>query len=187
MPSFQGALRNTSLQAPREAPAIQPGTIVAPPHNTVRSRVVFSSFSVLKGLVLQPPITPHNEAYKGERRFTGLAPSSSGVFPIPSPVCVIQCAFHQSLLILEQTQPATSSSRITTPPPDWIRIPQRIYDHGRKQLNFNPLEPISFSMNGRPGINMGDALRKAFTGLDGRDEPVLPDAAGAISCRLLVG
>jgi hypothetical protein len=34
---------------------------------------------------------------------------------------------------------------------------------------------------------MGDALRKTFTGLDGRDDPVLEDAAGAISCRLLVG
>jgi len=34
---------------------------------------------------------------------------------------------------------------------------------------------------------MGDALRKEFTGLDGRDDPVLQEAAGAISCRLLVG
>ena len=34
---------------------------------------------------------------------------------------------------------------------------------------------------------MGDALRKTFTGLDGRDNPVLQGAAGAISCRFLVG
>lgn len=34
---------------------------------------------------------------------------------------------------------------------------------------------------------MGDALRKVFTGLDGRDDPVLQEATGAISCRLLVG
>jgi hypothetical protein len=34
---------------------------------------------------------------------------------------------------------------------------------------------------------MGEALRKACTDLDGWDDPVLMDAAGAISCRLLVG
>jgi len=33
---------------------------------------------------------------------------------------------------------------------------------------------------------MGDALRKRFTGLDGRDDLMLQDARGAISCRLLV-
>jgi len=47
-------------------------------------------------------------------------------------------------------------------------------------------DPIPFSVNGRPGINVGDALRKEFTGLDGQDDPVLDEAAGAISCRLLV-
>jgi hypothetical protein len=34
---------------------------------------------------------------------------------------------------------------------------------------------------------MGDALHKKFTGLDGRDDPVLQGASGAISCRLMVG
>ena len=34
---------------------------------------------------------------------------------------------------------------------------------------------------------MGNAFRKEFTGFDGRDDPVLQEAAGAISCRLLVG
>jgi len=33
---------------------------------------------------------------------------------------------------------------------------------------------------------MGDALRKQFTGLDGRDDPVLQDTTGVISCRLMV-
>ena len=33
---------------------------------------------------------------------------------------------------------------------------------------------------------MGDALRKAFKNLDGRDDPVLQDTSGAISCRFLV-
>jgi hypothetical protein len=34
---------------------------------------------------------------------------------------------------------------------------------------------------------MGAALRKIYAGLDGRDDPVLQGASGAISCRLLVG
>jgi len=33
---------------------------------------------------------------------------------------------------------------------------------------------------------MRDALRKHFTGLDGRDDPMFKETAGAISCRLLV-
>jgi len=36
-------------------------------------------------------------------------------------------------------------------------------------------------------MNLKDALHKEFAGLDGRDDPMLQDAAGAISCRLLVG
>ena len=84
------------------------------------------------------------------------------------------------------TQPTPSSPPTTAFPLNRIRVPQRSYDHGRKQWNFKRLESISFSVDGRPGINIGDALRKTFTGLDGRDDPVLTDAAGAISCRLLV-
>jgi len=34
-------------------------------------------------------------------------------------------------------------------------------------------------------MNMRDALRKRFTGLDGRDDPMFKETAGAISCRLL--
>lgn len=49
------------------------------------------------------------------------------------------------------------------------------------------MEPISFSVGGRPGVNMGDALRKACVGLDGQGDPVLQDSGGAISCRFLVG
>jgi len=33
---------------------------------------------------------------------------------------------------------------------------------------------------------MRDALRKNFTGLDGRDDPMFKKTSGAISCRLLV-
>jgi len=49
------------------------------------------------------------------------------------------------------------------------------------------LEPVSFIMGDRQGINMGDALRKIYVGLNDRDDPVLQDTAGAISCRFLVG
>jgi len=70
--------------------------------------------------------------------------------------------------------------------PNWRKIPQEVYNHGRKQWGFTPSEPILFPVNGCPGLNMGDALRKRFTGLDGRDDLVLQDARGAISCRLLV-
>jgi hypothetical protein len=64
-------------------------------------------------------------------------------------------------------------------------VPQK--DYRSKQWSSKRLNPVSFSVNGRPGVNMGDALRKTFVGLDGQDDPVLTDATGAISCRLLVG
>ena len=84
-------------------------------------------------------------------------------------------------------QPVSSLAPAPSFPLGWIKIPQRDYDHGRKQRNFKQLEPIFFSTYGRPGINLGDALRKEFGGLDGRDDPMLRGAGGAISCRLLVG
>lgn len=65
----------------------------------------------------------------------------------------------------------------------WVEVPQRTYGH--RQWDFKPSEPIFFSVNGLPGINLGDALRKHFTGLDGRDDPMFEKKAGAISCRLL--
>ena len=88
---------------------------------------------------------------------------------------------------MKPMQPAPSSPPVTALPHGWIKIPQSVYDHGSKQWDFKRLESISFSTNGRPGINLGDALRKKFAGLDGRDDPMLQGSAGAISCRLLVG
>lgn len=84
--------------------------------------------------------------------------------------------------------PATPPSQVKAlPPSNWHEIPQNAYDYGRKQWDFTPSEDISFSVNGCPGINMGDALQKRFAGLDGRDELVLQDASSVISCRLSVG
>jgi len=74
----------------------------------------------------------------------------------------------------------------TFPPPNWHKIPQKAYDHGRKQWYHTPLGSISFSVNGRPGVNMGNALRKVFMDLDGRDGLVLQEASRIVSCRLSV-
>lgn len=70
--------------------------------------------------------------------------------------------------------------------PNWFEVPQRVYEHGRRQWDFRQSEPISFSVGGLRGINMGEALRKQFTGLDGRDDSMLQNTTGTISCRLLV-
>ena len=100
--------------------------------------------------------------------------------------CVSYNAFPSGVFLLRKpTQPAPSSPPVTVFPPNWIRVPQR--DYKRKQWSFKRLNTISFSVGGRPGVNMGAALRKTFTDLDGRDDPMLQDASGAISCRLLVG
>jgi len=69
--------------------------------------------------------------------------------------------------------------------PTWRKIPQTAYGQGKKQWDFRPSEPILFHVDGRPGVNMGDALRNVFAGLDGRDDPMFQDAGDAFSCRLL--
>ena len=66
------------------------------------------------------------------------------------------------------------------------KIPQEVYNHGRKQWDFTPSECIYFGVNGHLGMNMGDALQRRLMNLDGRDEPVLRDGGSAISCRFLV-
>ena len=80
--------------------------------------------------------------------------------------------------------PISASQTAPSYPASRRKIPQTIYD--KKQWDFRPSEPILFHVNGRPGVNMGDAFRKKFTGLDGRDDLVLQDTPGAISCRLWV-
>jgi len=71
------------------------------------------------------------------------------------------------------------------PPPGWFEIPQTVYK--QKQWDYTPSEPILFHVNGRPGVNMGDAFRKTFMDLDGRDNlMLLQDTRTAVSCRLSV-
>ena len=82
--------------------------------------------------------------------------------------------------------PILPSRDMTFPPQNWRKIPQKAYDHGQKQWYYRPSGSISFSVNGRPGVNMGNALRKMFTDLDGRDDLVLQDASRVVSCRLSV-
>jgi hypothetical protein len=82
--------------------------------------------------------------------------------------------------------PVPSPQTATFPPFNWKLIPQNAYDHGKKQWDFRPLESVLFSANGFPGMNMGDAFRKRYTDLDGRDDLVLQDASNVISYRLLV-
>jgi len=85
------------------------------------------------------------------------------------------------------SRPTVIEPQIATFPMHWVRIPQERYSNGRHQHGFKPLESISFSTNGLVGINLVDALRKNFTGLDGRDDPMLQGGPGGISCRLSVG
>ena len=82
--------------------------------------------------------------------------------------------------------PVPPSQTATSPPPNWHKIPQKVYDHGRKQWDYTPSRCIFFEVNGRPGMNVGDALRKRFTDLVGRDDLVLQNAGNVISCRLSV-
>jgi len=100
--------------------------------------------------------------------------SAQGVTPAPSPPHV------------PDTPPVPPPQTAALPPPIWHKIPQKVYDHGRKQWDYTPSDCISFGVNGYPGMNMRDALRKRFTDLVGRDDLVLRDAGSVISCRLSV-
>ena len=85
------------------------------------------------------------------------------------------------------SSPAPAPSQNATGcPSNRRKIPQTVYGLGKKRWDYRPLEPILFHVNGHPGVNMGDALRKEFTGLDGRDDPTFQDGVDAFSCRLVV-
>ena len=141
----------------------------------------------LYNLTLETPLDTQSA-----QGFTPDPPSSHVLDPldlpprIPTPVggttriCAI-CSASTSV------PPSTPPSRaMTLPPRNWHMIPQVAYNHGEKQWDFTPSECISFEVDRFPGLNLGDALRKSFTGLVGRDDLVLRDTPKAISCRLLV-
>jgi len=96
----------------------------------------------------------------------------------------VTAGIHSSIAI-PAIPPTLSLPSAATFPPDWVMIPQREYSRGQKQWSFKRHEPVSFSELGFPGVNMGTALRKTLENLDGRDDPVLQGASGAISCRFL--
>lgn len=104
--------------------------------------------------------------------------------PAPVDDMTSLCVVYSVSSSLPPSMPPPQSMPLT--PVNWRRIPQETYDHGRKQWDFTRSESISFGVNGFLGVNMGDALRKRFTGLDGRDEVVLQGPNGVISCRLSV-
>ncbi|KAF9784645.1 hypothetical protein BJ322DRAFT_1109355 [Thelephora terrestris] len=67
----------------------------------------------------------------------------------------------------------------------WRKIPQERYIPKMGDKSFLRLQGVTFSVNGTLGFNMKRALDQNFRGLDGRDRPVLEDANGPVSCRLL--
>ena len=72
-------------------------------------------------------------------------------------------------------------------PANWIKIVQRSYNHGSKQLGFIPANPVHFITRVNPGINLGAALRKDLSSLNDGNDPVLKGTSAVISLRLLVG
>jgi len=86
-----------------------------------------------------------------------------------------------------RTPPAVPmSSDHNVPPPDWYRIPQKLYDRKQRQRDFREPERIHFVVDSYQGVNVRDALDEVFTGFDGRDDPVLQDAGDVISIWLSV-
>ena len=67
-------------------------------------------------------------------------------------------------------------------------IPQREYDRQRTDpLSVMELrQMIRFSVNGKCGYSLGDALKKQYTGLDERDAKMFVDCKSSISIRLEV-
>lgn len=145
-----------------------------------------------------PPLTPyqtpdHRRVEKHESRSNNAQEVRE---PLP-PIEEVTTSTGDSIFEyfpLSYNEPTTDRSHIeeplstpTTafPPSHWHRIPQTS-DHERQRRSFKQLESIHFSVNGRPGVNVEDALRRRFTYLDGGNDPVLLDAGPAISCRLSV-
>ena len=90
-------------------------------------------------------------------------------------------------VVIPKFRPASVSSLpLPAPPIGWFKVPQKRYTQRNGVRPFAQLGEITFSTNKVPGFSMANALGRVFTGLDGRDDPVLENANGPVSCRLLV-
>ena len=124
---------------------------------------------------LNPSFLPYYNPVPSISSTQSTPPASDGAGP---------CAIYSVSTPLSPT-PAPSQNA-TNCPSNWRKIPQTVYGLGKNRWDYQPSEPILFHVSGRPGVNMGDALRKEFTGLDGRDDPMFQDGVDAFSCRLVV-
>ncbi|KAF9649579.1 hypothetical protein BDM02DRAFT_3186208 [Thelephora ganbajun] len=77
------------------------------------------------------------------------------------------------------------TSLLLSPSISWHKIPQERYTQRKRDRSFLQLREITFSVNNIRGFSMQNAFGRVFTGLDGRDDPVLENANGPVSCRLL--
>ena len=115
-------------------------------------------------------------------------PAPSSFSPqIASPVSDAARASTTYSVPIPSSPPAPGPSQtVMGYPSNRRKIPQTVYGLGKKRRDYQPSEPILFHVNGRPGVNMGDALRKEFAGLDGRDDLMFQGGVNAFSCRLMV-
>jgi len=186
-PPSSGGFIPAFLETSLDTPFVQPSE-----QNTLPSLPATPGASVIRPQTATTPTDngtrkcdpSYEETAGAELWLSGSGSSSVTALHIPL-VRPVQ-PYPQKSSHLGITQPTPSLPSTAAFPANWFKIPQRIYDHGHKQWSFKPLEPIPFSTNGRPGANLGNALRKIYTGLDGQDDPMLQNAAGVISCRLLV-
>lgn len=149
------------------------------PPTMITERNAYPTLSTIPGV---PPINPRTVAVPANtvarnrdprrRRVNREGPALIGATRVPIPVITISL-------------PTPSFPLVRNFPANWIRIPQRNYGHGSKQLGFERLEPTIFDSKDYPGVNLGDALRKNYASLRRRDDPMVQTTSGVASCRLL--
>jgi len=132
----------------------------------------------------------HEVLLETPRSAQGITSDSSSHAPVPSNLLRQVTAPVDSWTSLcavcsastSQPPPLPPPQVAVSPPPSWRRISQKAYNRGEKQWDYTPSGFVSLGVNGQGEyLNIRDALRKRFTGLDGRDDPVLQDANNVIS------
>ena len=73
-------------------------------------------------------------------------------------------------------------------PPLLRKIAQDPYKCENLQKGWTPLEPIDFTVNGKEGMRLADAMSRRFCGLDGRDDYMFGNGGlgTSVSCRIHV-